>query len=263
MKSILLTGATGAVAYVLRKELQGEYDVRDLSVVRMDATMAAGGHADWAALREAYREAVLAQFAEAFEGLTCVAHLGWNTRDENYKGGLDPLNILVTDCVYRAAIEASVPRIYQASSVHAHDFYPWMEQDGEPLTPFPDTREDPFGTGATSLYGVSKRWMEIAGQYYVRHLKPGQKILCVRLGAVNRNEKPGRSYSRLWDSHGDCAGLLRAFVECDDDAPAFFTSFGISDNQGDPYPRPLMDPVNPYGFTPQDNAWTWSDDASD
>ena len=97
--------------------------------------------------------------------------------------------------------------------------------------------------------------METAGQFYARRLQQGQKILCVRLGAVGREEKPHRSGSRLWDSHEDLAGLLTAFIECDD-APNFWIAFGISDNRGGDYPRPLFDPVNPYGFKPASNACT-------
>ena len=58
---------------------------------------------------------------------------------------------------------------------------------------------------------------------------------------------------RLWDSYGDCAGLLQAFIECDDDAPVFSTVFNISNNHSAAFPQPLFDTVNPYGFVPQDN----------
>jgi hypothetical protein len=101
--------------------------------------------------------------------------------------------------------------------------------------------------------------MEIAGQYYVRHLHPEQKILVVRLGGISDHGKPGRRFSRLWNSHPDLAGLLRAFIECDAGAPAYWTAFGVSNNVGEPYSHPLFNFVNPYGFTPQDNAFERQD----
>ena len=133
----------------------------------------------WKQQLDAYSDRVTEQLAAAIRGRTAVAHLGWNTRDEHCDGGLDPLNILVVDCVYRAALAEKVPRIYLASSVHAYDFFRTYREDAEPVKPFPDVRQDPFGVPPTSLYGVSKRWMEIAGQYYATQLGEGQKILVV------------------------------------------------------------------------------------
>ena len=68
------------------------------------------------------------------------------------------------------------------------------------------------------------------------------------------NEKPHRRGGRLWDSHGDLAGLLEAFIESED-APKFWIAFGVSNNYGEEYPRPLFDTVNPYGFEPADNSY--------
>ena len=164
------------------------------------------------------------------------------------------LNVLVVDCVYQAALAARVPRIYLASSVHAYDFFRDYERDVDPIGPFPDVRQDAFGVPPTSLYGISKRWMEIAGQYYAEQLAPEQKILVVRLGDVSTANKPHSSELRLWDSHADLAGLFRAFFECDD-APPFYVAYGVSDNHGEAFPRPLLDPVNPYGFKPGSNAF--------
>jgi nucleoside-diphosphate-sugar epimerase len=254
MKSVLLTGIKGTVAQALQRQLSGTYDVSGLSIVRMDDVLRDHQPASWKEQLDEYRERVTSQLMEALEGKHAVAHLGWNTRDEHCGAGLDPLNILVVDCVYRAAIACKVPRIYMASSVHAYDFYRFYEVDTEPIRPFPDVREDPFGVPPTSLYGVSKRWMEIAGQYYAARLEEGQRILVVRLGGIDDSGRPHRRGSRLWDSHPDLAGLFTAFVECEE-APRFWVAFGVSDNHGEGFPRPLFDGVNPYGFTPADNAF--------
>ncbi len=254
MKKVALTGANGTVAQALTRQLAGKYAVSGVSIVRMDEVMRDVSACTWKELLEAYRSRVLGQLRQAFSGQYAVAHLGWNTRDEHCNGGLDPLNILVVDCVYRAAIAENVPRIYLASSVHAYDFTRDYRRDVQPIAPFPDVREDPFGVPPTSLYGVSKRWMEIAGQYYARQLHPGQKILVVRLGGVGDSGLPHRPGSRLWDSHRDLAGLFTAFVECDA-APNYWVAFGVSDNHGGEFPRPLFDTVNPYGFRPADNSF--------
>jgi nucleoside-diphosphate-sugar epimerase len=255
MKRVVLTGINGTVAYAMKKALADTYDISGLSLRRMDDVIKEMQATTWKGQLEAYRNLLMEQLTAELKGKDAVVHLGWNTDDENYKGGLDPLNILQVDCVYQAAIAENVSRIYMASSVHSYDYDEAMGADGEPIKPFPDTRDNAFGVGTTSLYGVSKRWMEIAGQFYAKRLHEGQKILCVRLGAVGRNEKPNRKGSRLWNSHEDLAGLLSAFIECDD-APNFWVAFGVSDNHGGDFPRPVFDAVNPYGFTPAGNAFT-------
>lgn len=253
MKSVLLTGITGTVAQVMKKELDQKYDLSGISIARMDDVLKETKLSSWKEQLATYRDRVMDQLAEACKGKDAVVHLGWNTRDENWEGGLDPLNIAVVDCVYRVAIAEKVSRIYMASSVHSYDFMGDGYDPDEPIPPFPDTRRDSFGVPPTSLYGVSKRWMEIAGQYYVKDLTDGQKILAVRLGGVGPNERP-RGASRVWDSHRDCAGLLAAFIECQD-APSFSIAYGVSNNYGSEHRGPLFDAVNPYGFTPVDNSF--------
>lgn len=261
MKSVVLTGANGTVAKAMLQELSDTYDMSGISLVRMDEVIASIDQLEeptWTAQMAAYRERLMEQMMTAFRGKDAAVHLGWNTRGDNCNRGLDPLNLMQVDCAYLAAIEEKVPRIYMASSVHAYDFWDAIERtDEDPVPPYPDTRNDPFGHQPSSLYGISKRWMEMAGQFYVPKLHPGQKILCVRLGAVNGKDQPGgeknSTMRRLWDSYRDCAGLLQAFIECDDDAPAFWTAFNISANSSEAYPTRLFDTVNPYGFEPQDN----------
>lgn len=253
MKKVLLTGINGTVAQVMKKELSGKHDVSGISIVRMDDVLRELSEPTWKGQLDAFRDRVMDQLTAALRGTDAVAHLAWNTRDEHCNGGLDPLNIMVVNCVYQAAIAEKVARIYMASSVHSYDFAGSHREDVEPIQPFPDVREDPFGVPPTSLYGVSKRWMEIAGQHYAQKLSAEQKILVVRLGGIGMREKP-RHGGRLWNSHRDLAGLLEAFMECDD-APNYWVAFGVSDNCGGPYSRPLFDTVNPYGFRPADNSF--------
>lgn len=253
MKSVLLTGINGTVASSMKKELSDRYDVSGLSITRMDDVLRDLRQPSWKDQLDAYRDRLMDQLTAAFRGKDAIAHLSWNTRDENHKAGLDPLNIMQVDCCYQAAIAEKVSRIYMASSVHAYDFMQDFDQEAEPVKPFPDVRTDPFGHPPTSIYGVSKRWMEIAGQFYAPQLSEEQKILVVRLGGINRSGKPHRPGSRLWNSHGDLAGLLEAFIECDE-APNFWIAFGVSDNHGGPFSRPYFDTMNPYGFEPADNS---------
>lgn len=256
MKRVVLTGITGKVAQALVRQLADVYAISGVSIARMDQVLAQGGFATWAEQLAAYRALVMEQLCAAFAGQDAVAHLGWNTRDENCSRGLDPLNILVTDCVYQAALATAVPRLYLASSVHAYDFYRDHDPDQTPVGPWPEVSLDPFGWPPTSLYGVSKRWMEIAGQLYAKRLAPGQKILVVRLGDVSRDGRPHHAELRLWDSHVDLAGLFSAFVECPADAPNYSCVYGVSDNREAGSGKSLLDPVNPYGFVPRGNAFT-------
>lgn len=260
MKRVLLTGMNGTVAKAMMGELSNSYDITGLSLLRMDEVIADIGQLDtptWKAQMDEYRLRLMEQLNEALHGMDCLVHLGWNTRDDNMDRGLDPLNLLQVDCTYLAAIEQNVSRIYQASSVNAYDFFAIMETNVAPVTPYPDTSQDPYGHKPTSLYGISKRWMEMAGQFYVPKLHPGQKIMAVRLGGVNGSDHPGgnrdNSSRRLWCSYRDCASLLAAFIECDESAPVFSTVFNISNNHSEFYPQPMFDTVNPYGWVPQDN----------
>ncbi|MEE2658871.1 MAG: NAD-dependent epimerase/dehydratase family protein [Candidatus Latescibacterota bacterium] len=256
MKSVLLTGINGTVAQMMRKELGTQYDIAGLSIPRMEEVLAQKKWRSWKEQLQAYHERVTVALDEVLPGKVAVVHLGWNTQDENWQGGLDPHNIAVVDWVYRAAIAHEVPRIYMASSVHSYDFMGDDYDKKEPIPPFPDARRNAFGTPPSSLYGVSKRWMEIAGQYYAQRLAKGQKILVVRLGAVGaESHPPKRPFGRLWNSHPDLAGLLAAFIECADDAPDFWITYGVSGNVGEDHHKPMFDTVNPYGFEPRDNAF--------
>jgi nucleoside-diphosphate-sugar epimerase len=260
MKRVLLTGINGTVAQVMKEQLDKQYDISGISIARMDDVLTETRPSSWKEQLDTYRDRVTEQLTTACAGVDAIVHLGWNTRDENWQGGLDPLNILVVDCVYRVAIATKVGRIYLASSVHAYDFMGAGFDPAVSISPFPDTRQDPFGTPPSSLYGVSKRWMEIAGQFYAQRLSKEQKILLVRLGAVSRKDLP-RRMGRLWASHRDCAGLLQAFIESEE-APDFSIAFGVSNNLDDQHAEPLFDAVNHYGFVPADNAQDPGKDAA-
>ncbi len=253
MKSILLTGYKGTVAQAMKKQLDKSYDITGISITRMEEVLKEKP-TTWKQQMDTYREQVMDQLTTSCRGKEAIVHHGWNTRDENWQGGLDPLNIMLVDCVYQAAIAENVPRIYMTSSVHSYDFMGDGFDPDTSIPPYPDTRKDPFGTRPTSLYGVSKRWMEIAGQFYAPKLSETQKILVVRLGAVNTSGEPPENYGRLWYSHPDLAGLLAAFIECED-APNFWIAYGVSDNRSAEQPISMFDTVNPYGFTPKDNAF--------
>ncbi|MBT4608576.1 MAG: NAD(P)-dependent oxidoreductase [Gemmatimonadetes bacterium] len=253
MKSILLTGINGTVAQAMKKQLDGRYEVSGISMARMEDVLEEKP-TTWKQQMDSYRERVMEQLTTACRGKDAIVHHGWNTRDENWQAGLDPLNIMLVDCVYQAAIAENVPRIYMTSSVHSYDFMGDGFDEDAPIPPTPDTRRDPFGTRPTSLYGVSKRWMEIGGQFYAPKLSPEQKILVVRLGAVNASGEPSENFARLWYSHEDMSNLLAAFIECDD-APNFWITYGVSNNLSDAHPTAMFDTVNPYGFTPKDNAF--------
>ncbi|MBT3345989.1 MAG: NAD(P)-dependent oxidoreductase [Gemmatimonadetes bacterium] len=254
MKSVVLTGINGTVAQAMKKHLEETYDISGLSITRMDSVLQDEAPTTWKEQLDTFRDRLMDQLTTAIRGKDAIVHLGWNTRDENWKSGLDPLNLVAVDCVYQAAIAENVPRIYMASSVHSYDFMGAGFDESEPIPIHPDTRQDPFGTPPSSLYGVSKRWMEISGQFYAPKLAEGQKILVVRIGAVNSKGEPRASFARLWYSHPDLAGLLSAFIECED-APNYWVTFGVSDNVGGDHDKPLFETSNPYGFHPRDNAF--------
>ena len=47
MKSVLLTGITGTVAHVMKKELDQKYDISGISIARMDDIVQGGELSSW------------------------------------------------------------------------------------------------------------------------------------------------------------------------------------------------------------------------
>lgn len=162
MKRILLTGAGGGVATMIRPLLREHYRLR-LSD-RAPVEPAAGE--EWAPADLGDMPALRA----AVSGVDGIVHLGgysleadWDTiRTANIEGAYN---------LFEAARLEGVQRIVFASSNHAMGYYPRAETIGADRTVRPDSR-----------YGVSKAFGEALGSFYADRY--GLEVMSIRIGHI-------------------------------------------------------------------------------
>ncbi|MBS3172569.1 NAD(P)-dependent oxidoreductase [Candidatus Woesearchaeota archaeon] len=218
MKKILITGSNGTIGKIIKKNLIN-YKFYDFDLPKYDARN--------------YNDIL-----RAMKGMDLVIHLGWDTKVENWKSRkINPDNSLMTFNIYNAAIEAGVPRVIMASSVHADDYSKWK---GPGLmncntVPIPD-----------SPYGASKIFMEALGRYYANL---GLEVVCIRFMGLNSDNNSFKEVeeSRKWFSHKDCARLIKSIINAPRVPNNFVVMYGVSNNTGR-----IHDFVNPFGWAPRD-----------
>jgi uronate dehydrogenase len=221
-KKVLITGCDGTIGTVLHDNLKHditpfdlpEHDVRDYD----DLLEQARGH-------------------------DAIVHLAWDTKTDNYTSDhMNPDNNLMFFNVYKAAVEAKVPRVVMASSVNADYFKGW------PIEGLLDPYALPI---PNSPYGAGKVHMEAMGRYYAAFKNLG--VICVRFGGVNAGNQPqglaGNRARKVWLSHNDCARLVDASVSAPQIPDNYQIIYGVSDNAGR-----LHDVSNGIGWQPQDGV---------
>jgi len=221
MKKVVITGAKGTIGTVLMNGLKGYYGITSADLPETDAR-------DYGRL------------LEIFPGHDDIIHLAWNLEDFR-TGKAHPDNSIMFRNVYRAAVEAKVPRIIMASSVHADEYYRWkgpgmLKPDKVPV---PD-----------SPYGADKVFMESLGRYYAKN--HGLEVVCTRFGGVRPDDRIDTSeegYEKVWLSHRDCVELIRACIDAPKIPGNFLIVYGVSNNSGR-----IHDYSNPLGWIPKDNS---------
>lgn len=221
MKRIVITGAKGKIGTVLRRGLT-DYDITPIDLPEIDAR-------DYE------------QILKIFPKHDAIVHLAWDGKSENFRNGkYNPDNSLMFYNVYKAAVEAKVPRALMASSIHAVNFYNW--RGTRLLTPDIMTEPD-------SPYGADKVFMESLGKYYSQQ---DLQVICIRFGGVNPEDRvdiPEEGYHKVWLSHRDCVELVRTCIESPRISDNFLIVYGISNNTSR-----IHDWSNPLGWIPKDNA---------
>lgn len=120
-KKVLITGATGYIANQLLPSFGEMYDLTLIDVKETDRQGERVENVGVADLIDADRS----KYAQHFEGMDAVVHLGYKRRSG------DPLdhffdensNVEMAYNVFRSAYDAGVPRVVVASSNHAADWY--------------------------------------------------------------------------------------------------------------------------------------------
>ena len=246
MKKVLITGMSGLIGGILREHLEGlgGYELSALNRRRVEGVEC--HQADIADL-EAIRP--------AFEGKDVVVHLAANLELRSWEGQLQG-NIIGTYNVYEASRLAGVRRVVFASSgstIRGFDrIAPYNAiaegryedvTDGFAKISHEVTRPD-------GIYGAAKIWGEALGRYFAD--SHGLSVLCVRIGAVNRDDRPAnvREFS-AYLSHRDIASMLHACIEAPEKL-RYDVFFALSDNKWGI--RDLEHPREVLGWEPQDSA---------
>ncbi len=177
----------------------------------------------------------LEHLIELTKGCDAIIHCAWATLKDNYQSGnIDPINTQMIFNVYKAAATNSIPKVIMASSNHAHnhdlrDSYGKIRASINP--PVPD-----------SPYGAEKVFMEALGRYYARD--HGLQIVCIRIGNINKEDKPNSDTPTRWMSHRDFVTLVTLCLK----KPVpdnFQIVYGVSKQN-------VFDWSNPFGYEPQD-----------
>jgi uronate dehydrogenase len=227
MKDILITGAGGGVATMIRPLLRPHYRLRlsdraPLANLVEDEAQVPAELAD------------LGQVRKAVRGVEGIVHLGGYAVETNWET-IHEANILGVYNLFEAARLEGVKRVVFASSNHAIGFYPRSQRISADVTVRPDSR-----------YGVSKAFGEALASLYAD--KYGVSGLSIRIGNVAEKPADVRRLS-IWVSPRDLVQLIRIGLE----APALRHEvvYGVSDNQ-----RSWWDNSNAtrLGYRPQDRS---------
>jgi nucleoside-diphosphate-sugar epimerase len=220
MKNVLITGSKGHIGKILTAGLSdGYYKLRLADLPSVDLTN--------------YKQAL-----KASSNIDVIVHLAWKSQTENcFNDFVDPDNSLMFRNIYKAALEAKVPRVIIASSVHADDFRNREETLINPLrTPTP-----------TTPYGADKVFMESLGRYYS---KKGLEVACVRFGAVGStpaNPPKDAEGQILWLTSSDCISLVKTIINAKEIPGNFALLYGVSNNKDR-----VHDLSNPFNWKPKE-----------
>jgi nucleoside-diphosphate-sugar epimerase len=156
---------------------------------------------------------------KACQDVHAVLHLGGISTEAAFDDILQ-VNVVGTQNVLRAAVDAGVSKVLLASSNHAVGFYRRADvpadSDGLPdnLPPRPDT-----------FYGWSKAAVEALGSLY--HDRFGLDVTALRIGTCFAEPADTRALS-TWLAPGDAAQLVEACLVLPDSG--FRLVWAVSDN---------------------------------
>lgn len=229
---ILLTGASGGLGTVLRKEIAGR--AARLRISDRTALKARSPNEELVVCDLADREAVMALTRD----VDVVIHMGGAV------GGQLPFDeVLQSNClgfhnIYESCRLNGVKRVIWGSSNHAIGFYPRTQCIDASVTPRPD-----------SFYGVSKVFGEAMAQYYWD--KFGLESVSLRIGSCFPKPTDRRMLS-TWLSYPDLVHL----IECCLDAPRVEHTvvYGVSNNDSLLWDNRMATHL---GYRPNDNAETF------
>ncbi|MDC7223981.1 MAG: NAD(P)-dependent oxidoreductase [Spirochaetales bacterium] len=235
MKNILITGANGKIGSKLRDYFDGSGGAVKLRLG--DLTLADGEESIELDVTD------LESCRKACVGIDVVIHLAGLASPETPFDRLLPVNILGTNNIFQAALEAGVKRIIYASSAQTIEGYPL---DVQVKTEMP--------VRPKNLYGVSKACGEAMGAFYA--YQKGLEVIAVRIGAFEYKEDWEKLDSRdmsAWLDPDDFCDLIQGAIEADLTGEPFKIVHGISDNR---FKRlDISDTKSTLGYNPQADSF--------
>ena len=227
MKLVLLTGAAGGVAQLIRPLLRQRYRLRLSDVVPVP-DIQPGEETATADLTD------LAAVRHAVAGVDGIIHLGGYSLEAAWETILSA-NIVGAYNLFEAARLEGVKRVVFASSNHVTGFYPRSETIGVGALPRPDSR-----------YGVSKAFGEAVASLYA--WKYGAEVLAIRIGHITAKPELRRDLA-VWLSPRDFCQL--AAIGLERPGLRYEVVYGLSDNK-----RRWWDDKNAprLGYQPQDRS---------
>ena len=192
---VLLTGPSGRIGPHLLAGLEPHYQLSTLDLQASPRPNSYIGNLnDAASLRRALR------------GVEVVAHLAATSDEAPFTEELLPNNIAGIYNLLEAAHQEGVRRVVFASSVQTV----W-DQFGRTDAPIETDVNAPC-----SLYGVSKIFGEVLGEWFHRYRN--LEFVALRLGWFQENEnlEPGEWINNVWLSPADSVRLFRCAIETPD-----------------------------------------------
>jgi uronate dehydrogenase len=233
MNRVLMTGAAGGVASMLRPLLTAVYPDLVLSDLKQPPNLAPN---------ETFVAADLTRMDEverACDSVDGIIHLGGFAVEGPWDAILQA-NIIGCYHLFEAARRKGVKRVVFASSNHAIGFYPRVQRIGVDVVARPDSR-----------YGVSKVFGEALGALYAD--KYGLRVLCLRIGNVGERPVDLRRLS-IWVKPEDLLQLIRIGLE--HPALRFEVMYGASLNERSWWDNSV---AYDYGYRPTGRAEDYRD----
>jgi nucleoside-diphosphate-sugar epimerase len=246
MTKVLVTGMSGLIGEVVRKQLEGKYELTALN--RRDVPSV-----------ECFRADIADPDAiqPAFEGQEIVVHLAAIARGNATWEEILHHNVIGTYNVFEAARRAGVKRVVYASSgatvsgwERTFPYGALVEGRYDAVPPTWEKLTHESVTRPSGLYGCSKVWGEALAWHFSSTYD--LSIICLRIGAVNREDKPSqaRQFS-VWCSQRDIAQMIEKCITAPDDV-RFDVFYVVSNNQWS-Y-RDVAHAREVVGYEPQDAA---------
>jgi nucleoside-diphosphate-sugar epimerase len=251
-KRILITGAAGRIALMVREALATDHDIAGVDMRASDAHPddAVADMRDLDAIRPLFHDKdVVIDFANNPAG-----DLSWEDAYRN--------NILATFNSMRAANDAGVRRyIYTSSNRITEEYqqdYPYSaickgEYEGIDPATFPRINSS-LPVRPNGPYGIAKAAAEAAARYFSD--KHGMSVICLRLGTMGREGVGPRDQRQFATTltPRDVKHLYQCAVAAPDDL-RFGIFYGVSNNKWSFWD--LADARERIGYQPQDDMETW------